>query len=252
MISMTDYLKNWREEMPTWLTNYQPGDQVLFSDVMANRIGYYPGSLFDGCLIKTANKAHCTHTFLYVDYGVTREQVEHELGREGALMGYHSIGSVEWPYNEILPLGGFQVPLEYIHLVRSRMCVRNGVQPFCIMKIYERNHDKDDSWGAKRLALIYLFADGISTYYQLFVMKNMRVPWIFLLQDHGLGGNYDRYGKGGILDGVIHRYDVLPDFVIRDVRSTQTWDGYRPIDGVKAVIGGMHRNPRALYQRNGI
>ena len=106
--------------------------------------------------------------------------------------------------------------------------------------------------GAERLALTYLFADGISTYYQLFVMKYNRAPWLFLLQDHGLGGNYDKYGKGGILDGVIHRYNVLPDFVIRDVRSTQMWDGYRPIEGVKTVIGGMHRNPRALYQRNGI
>ena len=117
------------------MTDYQPGAQIAFSDVMASRIGYYPGSLFDGCLIKTANKAHCTHTFLYVDYGVTRDQVERELSREDALMGYHSIGSVEWPYDEILPLGGFQVPLGYIHLVRSGMYVRNGVKPFCIMKI---------------------------------------------------------------------------------------------------------------------
>ena len=83
-------------------------------------------------------------------------------------------------------------------------------------------------------------------------MKYNRAPWLFLLQDHGLGGNYDKYGKGGILDGVIHRYNVLPDFVIRNVRSTQMWDGYRPIEGVKTVIRGMHRNLRALYQRKSI
>lgn len=252
MEKMTNYLKNWREDVPSWLASYHPGDQVAFSDFMAGRVGYYPGSYFDGCLIKTANKAHCVHAFLYVDYGVTRERVEQELGKENALLGYHSIGRVEWPYDEILPMGGFQVPLGYIHRVRSRMCVNKGVQPFCIMQIFERNQDKDDSWGAERLALAYLFADGISTYYQLFVMKYNKAPWLFLLQDHGLGGNYDKYGKGGILDGVIHRYNVLPDFVIRDVRSTQMWDGYRPIEGVKTVIGGMHRNPRALYQRNGI
>ena len=249
MEKMSNYLKNWREDMPSWLASYHPGDHVAFSDIMSGRVGYYPGSLFDGCLIKTANKGHCVHTFLYVDYGVTRERVEHELGKDNALIGYHSIGRVELPYDEILPMGGFQVPLGFIHRVRSRMYVRDGVRPFCIMEIYERNDDKNDSWGAKRLALVYLFADGISTYYQLFVMKYKKAPWLFLLQDHGLGGNYDKYGKGGILDGIIQRYNVLPDFVIRDVRSTQMWDGYCPIEGVKAVIGGMHKNPRELYQR---
>lgn len=252
MEKMTDYLKNQREKMPSWLASYQPGDHVAFDDFMAGRVGYYPGSYFDGCLIKTANKAHCVHAFLHVDYGVTREQVEEELGKENALLGYHSIGRVEWPHGDILPMGGFQVPLGYIHRTRGRMPIRQGVWPFCILEIYERNQDKDDSWGAERLAVAYLFADGISTYYQLFVNKYNKAPWLFLLQDHGLGGNYDKYGKGGILDGVIHDHDILPDYVIRDVRSTQMWDGYHPIEGVEPVIGGMHLNTRALYQRNGI
>ena len=85
MEKMTDYLKKWREVMPSWLANYRPGDHVEFSDFMGGRIGYYPGSFFDGCLIKTANKAHCLHACLYVDYGVTREEVEAELGHENAL-----------------------------------------------------------------------------------------------------------------------------------------------------------------------
>ena len=55
MISMTDYLKNWREEMPSWLAGYHHGDYVAFNDFMSSRVGYYPGGRFDGCLIETAN-----------------------------------------------------------------------------------------------------------------------------------------------------------------------------------------------------
>ena len=249
MEKMTEYLKNWRENMPSWLVNYCPGDYVEFRELMGGRIGYYPGSLFDGCLIKTANKAHCVHTFLYVDYGVTRERVEQELGNEKALLGYHPIGSVEWPYEEILPHGDFQIPSDLVPQIRNRrFAVEDNVKPFCIMEIYERNEDKADSWGAKRLALTYLFADGISTYYQLFVLQYKKAPWLFLLQDHGLGGNYDRFGKDGILHDIIHRYHILPHFVLRDVRSTYMWDGYYPVEGVKMVIGGMHKNPRVLYK----
>lgn len=118
------------------------------------------------------------------------------------------------------------------------------------MEIYERNEDNDDSWGAKRLALTYLFADGISTYYQLFVLQYKKAPWLFLLQDHCLGGNYDKFGKGGILDNIIQRYDVLPHFVITNVGSNSMWDGFHLIEDVKAVIGGMHNNSRVLFQRN--
>ncbi len=250
MKEMTEHLKNWREEMPSWLANYRPGDHVEFSDFMGGWVGYYPGSLFDGCLIKTANKAHCAHSFLHVDYGVTREQVEKELSKENALLGYHSIGRVEWPYENILPNGGFKVPSEFAHFVKQRMYMNYSVQPFCIMEIYERNEDKDDSWGARRLALTYLFADGITAYYELFVSQYKKAPWIFLLQDHCLGCNYDKFGKGGILDKIIQQYDVLPHFVITDASINSMWNGFHLIEDVKAVIGGMHNNSRFLFQRN--
>lgn len=249
MEKMTDYLKKWREVMPSWLANYRPGDHVEFSDFMGGRIGYYPGSFFDGCLIKTANKAHCLHAFLYVDYGVTREEVEEELGEENALLGYHPIGRVEWPFKDIMPHGFFHIPSEYTPMINKRlMLVEEGVKPFCIMEAYERNNDRDDTWGSERLALAYLFADGITAFYELFVNQYNKAPWLFLLQDHGLGGNYNKFGKGGILDKIIQRYGIFPTFVIGDVRSTHIWDGYQPVVGVNAVSGGMHKNPRVLYR----
>ena len=44
-----------------------------------------------------------------------------------------------------------------------------------------------------------------ATYYQLFVREYSKAPWQFCLQDHGFGGNYNRFGKGGILDAIIRK-----------------------------------------------
>ncbi|MBR6285216.1 MAG: hypothetical protein IKR25_13135 [Muribaculaceae bacterium] len=250
VVTMTDYLKKWREEMPAWLANYRPGDHVAFSDFISGRVGYYPGCYFDGCLIETANIAQCVHAFLYVDYGVTREQAVYEFDKPDALRGYHSIGRVEWPFHELLPHGLYPLPSDLVRDKDPMEFVLKDVAPFCIMEIFERNADKDDSWGSDRLAVTYLFGDGITTYYRLFVREYKKAPWLFLLQDHGFGGNYDRFGKYGILDAIIQRYRVFPDFVIRDIHGTEMWDGYDIIHGVGPVIGGMHRNIRKLYRRN--
>lgn len=251
MISMTDYLKNWREEMPSWLAEYHPGDQVAFSDFISGRIGYYPGSLFDGCLIETANIAHCVHSFLYVDYGVTREQVEEELSKKDTIRGYHSIGRVEWSHKDLMPQGDYQLPIDLLTCVKdSGVFVAKNVQPFCIMEVYERNQDKDESCGAERIAVTYLFADGIATYYQLFVMQYKKAPWLFLLQDHGFGGNYDRFGKGGLLHAIISNYRLRPKFVISGENDANMWDGYHRILDVESVVGGMHHDTRVIYAKN--
>lgn len=250
MIKMSTYLKTLREDMPSWLADYHPGDYVAFSDFMSGRLGYYPGCSIDGSLIRTANRAHCVHSFLYVDYGVTREVVKRELGKENAFLGYHSIGRVEWPIHEILPSGRHMLSHITRNHNKAKELKREDVQPFCLMEIYERNQNKEDSWGAERFALTYLFADGIDAYYQLFVEQYKKAPWLFLLQDHGFGNNYNSFGKGGKLHRIIHNYDLYPDFVINDSVYPTIWDGYHRIPDVKPIVGGMWRNERGLYARN--
>ena len=116
------------------------------------------------------------------------------------------------------------------------------------MEIFERNEDKDDSWGAERIAITFLFADGIQTYGQLFVKRYKKAPWLFLLHDHGFGGNYDRFGRGGALDGIIQK-GVKPEFVICGV-NTDIWGGYFIINRVLATCDAMHRTSRHLYTNN--
>ena len=95
MIPLYVYLKEYNEKVPEWLMKYQPGDAVPFRDFMSGRVGYYPGSGSDGCLMKVGNQSHSVHCFLYVDYLIAREDLEQEIPR---IKGYHSIGRVEYEF----------------------------------------------------------------------------------------------------------------------------------------------------------
>ena len=58
MKEMITYLKDFREEEPEWIARYLRGEQLSFRDIMSSRVGYYPGSEFDGTLIKVGNMSH--------------------------------------------------------------------------------------------------------------------------------------------------------------------------------------------------
>ena len=120
-------------------------------------------------------------------------------------------------------------------------------KPYCFSMIMERDEDRDNSWGAEHFVITFLFADGIATYYQLFVKEYSKAPWLFLLQDHGFGCNYDCFGAGGILDEIIQKRKCYPSFVICG-HNTRIWRGYEKVVDVSPVYGGMHQNRLDLYE----
>ena len=71
-------------------------------------------------------------------------------------------------------------------------------------------------------------------------------PWIFLLQDHGFGGNYDQFGEGGLLDAIITKNGFRPQHVIC-ADNTHIWDGYKET-GLPPIDDGKH-HPRRLYKK---
>ena len=73
-------------------------------------------------------------------------------------------------------------------------------------------------------------ADGIATYSAMFAGR--KAPRLFglLLQDHGWGGNYDRFGRGGLLEKIIERSQVLPDFVLAG--TDNVYDQYENVFGL--------------------
>lgn len=81
---------------------------------------------------------------------------------------------------------------------------------------------------------MFLLADGIKAYEQLFVNQYKKAPWLFLLQDHGFGGNCDMFGRGGALDRTIQKEEDKPEFVIcganTNIRGRILQDGQSPCD----------------------
>ena len=245
MQEMTSYLSNYCEEEPEWIDKYLKGDQISFKDVMSSRVGYYPGSGDDGTLMKVGNKSHSVHSFLYVDYMLSRKSLEERLD---SIRGYHQVGRIEWKEKDLMPNG--QHPLD-ISIRQPRLnpqCFVNPQeQPYCFSVFLDRDVDKDETWGDKHFVVTFLFADGIATYYQLFVKEYAKAPWLFLLQDHGFGGNYDRFGRGGILETIIRNSKVYPNYVIC-ADNTSIWADYAIVDDVSPVFGGMHNHRRDLYK----
>ena len=242
--TMIEYLKTYREDMPQWLKDYKSGDFVPFTEFMAGRVGYYPGSYTDGTLIKVGNMSQSVHCFIQVDYWMERDYLNRHLAMPRCVYGYHEIGRVEWTREDILPRG------EYPSLEIARRCPKDWYDrenPYYFLVIFERDKDRDDSWGAERFAVAFFMTDAIAMYNSLFVHEYRKAPWILLLQDHGLGGNYDRFGRGGILDRIIRSSSMRPEFIILG-HSTVLWEGYERVQGTRKVRGGMHEDWRSLYK----
>ena len=244
---ISSYLSQFEEEMPQWLWKNEEGIPVSFSDIISGRVAYYPGSGYDGTLIKVGNKSCAVHSYLYVDYGIGKEELIKHLTEPNSIYGYHSIGRIEWSEKDLMPNGQFPLNVSKTPRTPFMKPFKSDEQPYCFTEIMERNLDKGEDFGAKRFAITFLFADGIATYYQLFCMEYKKAPWIFLLQDHGWGGNYDIFGKGGLLDAIIMRNGVRPQFVIC-ASNTDIWTGYKEITGLPLINDGKH-NPRRLYQK---
>lgn len=243
---MHHYLKeHYAEKMPVWLKNHKRGTQPDMSAVLKSRLVYYPGSDIDGQPIKTFVSSSSAHVFIYVDYGIRRTNLEATLSRQGFL-GYHLLDTIELDPKalspECRPLPLMPQETKYSPLILE------DEKPYAFMNIYERNADLTADHGAERFAVIFLFADGIQTYDALFGNHNDFCPFVLILQDHGFGGNYDSFGKDGLLHKIAQRTKTFPELIILGHTPTVIWDGYAPAD-CKTTRGGLHHNKRQLFER---
>lgn len=119
---------------------------------------------------------------------------------------------------------------------------------YALFVLLQRDEELGEQHGAERLAVIFLGADGVATYDALFCQRDSGPPlFILVLQDHGFGGNYTRFGKGGLLHQIATRTSTFPDHIMV-AKDTEVWDGHEPLP-MAASVGGMHRIPRTLWKR---
>ena len=233
---MIEYLKQFeiRTGLPRWLTEYQPGDRLPLDQVLRERIFFYPGSALDGQPIRTFNMSRSAFVFLYADYMFDRESVVCEC-RANGLRGYRILDTYELPMEELIPMDEYRQP------------PFGRPETFCQVFVFEKDSSGETVEGAERLVLIYACVDAFYLYRRLFAERNI-VPFGILLEDYGLGCNYDRFGEGGIMSRCARRYKNYPRFLLCRENSL-AWRGYRQIPGLQPEYGGMHYYGRYLYER---
>lgn len=245
---MTVYeaLTFYQEPLPCWLAEFKPDSAFDRTAFFSSRIVYYPGSGTDGQPVKLFGSTHVAHCFVYVDYGISARNVQETLDRSvHHFHGYHTLARLEISQQQLSPRGF--VPHIQPSEIKSDPMAFADQTPYAFLEILERDPDLDDQYGAPRLAILFLGADGIASYDALFCQTDsIQAPFAVVLQDHGFGGNYDRFGAGGLLDKIARRSKTLPNLLLV-AENTTAWQGYREIS-VFPDRGGMHSYKRYLYE----
>jgi hypothetical protein len=285
-MNLIEWLSQESEEVPDWLMRFKAGDPFPRQDFFGSRIVYYPGSGTDGHPVKVFGSSHAAHCFVYVDYMVSRERLERELADPIAgFRGYHSLARVNVSRSEIVPpdwpnwsphapppvppywrpIGPLPVPPnwksdpaieEAFRRWPKEAAVKEAFRrltkhtPFAFLEVLERNDGLDDAHGARRLAILFLYADGIAAYHALFCSPQQnRPPFAILLHDHGFGGNYDRFGSGGLLEYLALRSGYLPKYLFV-ASNTEAWLTFRRIPNLDGHVGGADGGRRFLFERD--
>jgi len=248
---LDEYLRGQREDCPAWLDQFQDGDAFSSEAFFGSRVVYYPGSGTDGHPVKLFGSTHSAHCFIYVDYGVTHANLEANLRHpRHSFLGYHRLVQLPLHESDLIP-GGWAPRVHNTGEMRPIRFSEAAVvaASFGFLEVLERDNDLDDNHGARRLAILFITADAIAAYEALFCNhERISQPFTLVLQDHGFGGNYDRFGSGGLLERIARSCDVVPQWLLI-AEKTRPWNQFERVPNVDGDRGGMHDNLRFLHRR---
>jgi hypothetical protein len=125
---------------------------------------YYPSSGFDGDPIKYL--AGNFLSFIYVDYGRTRDEFISVLDNPG-VRGYEQIVMRPVTEHELTPRGWKPIRPTYTDGNPSRHSDWIK-EPFCYWCVFQRSTDVPITHGPDRFSLLYLCADGVAAFQALY------------------------------------------------------------------------------------
>lgn len=254
-ISAVQNLRKDPEPLPDWLATYREGAPLPIGDILRSRIVYYPGSADDGHPLRLFSPAHAAHCFLFSDLHLPPETFMEHLADDhdrGHPRGYRTIEARHLREEEIRPDGWRSHISPPSNYPARRHAGRPA--PFGLWAVFEREPDLTDEHGPERLAIMVIGGEAVATYDALFCQGDAALVYAVVLQDHGFGGNWERFGgEGSPLFSLAGRFG-LPEWLLvgdggEDSRiSACAWPGYKPVS--KPSEGGMHFNKRRLYRKS--
>ena len=172
------------QEQNTWLSHVDPEairDIELPLDSILQDSLYYPASGFDGDPIRYL--AGNLFSFVYVDYGQGREDLDNTPG----FRGYRVIAEK----TELVPRG-YTYSFTPSPTDGDPSKYRGWMQePFCSWIILERRPERPARHGPDRFSLLYLCADGVAAFQALYTSNSKFPACVAIIQPGtGFGGNW--------------------------------------------------------------
>ena len=239
------------EPLLEWLQRPRPQyDRKKFFD---SRTVYYPGPGFDVDPVKLCAQANAAHTFLYVDNGVSLENIRnvvHKLENWG-----YEVEREDELTDAVLLAEGWT---PHVHETDLAAEVEEAIKSdfVGIYVVLRRDVHHDQSHGPKRLALLYVIGDGHITYDAFYCQEDdTPAPYLIVVQDHGpMAMNHSGFERGGLLERLAYQGGQYPRWLLVGSvdaigNRCKPWTGY--IDtGVEPEPQGAVGNPRKLYRRD--
>lgn len=211
---------------------------------------YYPASNFDGGVIKHCNtqgRALGIQSFVYCDYSVSHWELKKDVNLH--IRGYKVYADRSIKKEELLlgadttrPIAPFFATEEeqrkYQNIIRE-------CRPFCHWFVLERLDDFDESHGPKRISLLFICAEGIATYYQLYNANHIAPKVLAIIQEGaGWGGNWTFFSdRNSPFDRIARsnpqgmpRYIFYGGIGLTDFYQ-KIWKGYHKINEIYDYYG---------------
>ena len=198
-------------DIPQWLKEWQPGLPISIEDFLSSKVVFYPGSGTDGQHVKFFGSRHAAHCFVYIDYGIKKQFIIQELDKVGhPFAGYAHAGRIDLSEQDLTPNGW----THHFDPPKESQLIFVPEQPYAFIEVLERKLDFDETHGPRRLAVLFICSEGVATYDALFCQPNARAPYAVVVQDHGYGGNWTKFGQGGQLEQVAYDINRLPEILL--------------------------------------
>lgn len=189
MISEIDVL-----QAPQWLEGIAedaplpPLEQLLVDSL------YYPACGLNGTPVKYL--AGNIYSFIYADYGVSKQELLHNLNGSGPDCGikhYHSVCQREVFRHEIVPSGWSPaiVPRDR-RAVRRLLLMQQPCRPFGHWSVWERNEDASPEVGPRRFSFFYLGGEMSAIYQGLYCRLGIAPKILAIIQPGAMGGEWER------------------------------------------------------------
>ena len=249
-----------RRPVPDWLTSCSIDDPLPTVEFLTNSV-YYPACGFDGRPVQYCGGF--SHSFIYVDYGVSSEVLVAELSRYYSFGSYRLVGGRFVDKDELLGPESRQPeqPNEAID-GNPRRYADHFVEPYAYWSVFERAPHLGEGHGPQRFSLLYIGGEGVATFQALYYSNGLAPALVAVIQPgEGFGYNWTSFfdERTILARSVLNNPNGLPGYLLfggigadLEFQQSVVWPGYsRLLKHWKAIESrGAYNGYLGLWGQN--